>query len=149
MRWRRPAVSGCTATSWPACETRTFPPATTTCTLSPNRRQCRRLLALEPCQRHFAGGAMHPLVGDLAHPPVEVTLQRRPADEVMAGNGVALDIADAAFVPGLRRGRLVWGFSCQAIFPPLSVGAVAARRLDRLKLLEVEFGDGLPLVWQR
>src|ERR1700751_1966257 len=98
MRWRRPAVSGCTATSWPACETRTFPPATTTCTLSPNRRQCRRLLALEPCQRRFASGAMHPLVGDLAHPPVEVPLQRRPADEVMPGDGVALDIADAALV---------------------------------------------------
>ena len=51
--------------------------------------------------------------------------------------------------PVQARGKLVWGLSCQAISPPLSVAPVAARRLDRLKLLEVEFGDGLQLVCQR
>ena len=49
---------------------------------------------------------MHPPVGDLAHPPVEMRLQRRPADEGMAGNGVALDVADAALVLALGAGPI-------------------------------------------
>ena len=57
--------------------------------------------------------------------------------------GWAADIS-----PGLHRGRLVWGFSCQAVSSSVSVAAVAAWRLDRLQLLEIEFSDCLQLVGQ-
>src|SRR5271165_2257206 len=51
--------------------------------------------------------------------------------------------------PVQARGRLVWGFDCQVAFLlGQSVAAVAAWGLDRLKLLEVEFGDSLQLVGQ-
>jgi len=66
----------------------------------PAVERCQRLhlFALETPQRHLAGSAVHPLVSDLTHPPIEMPLQRRPADEVVPGNGVALDVADAALV---------------------------------------------------
>jgi hypothetical protein len=51
-------------------------------------------------------------------------------------------------IPRFREGRLVWGFSCQAVFPCLSVAAVSARRFDDPQLLEVELGDCLQLVGQ-
>jgi hypothetical protein len=60
--------------------------------------QCRGLFALEAQQRCFAGGAVNPAVGDFAHPPLQMRLKRCPACQVMAGNGIALDVADAAFV---------------------------------------------------
>src|SRR5205823_13220806 len=49
-------------------------------------RERRRFLPLETHQRYLAGGAVHPHVGDLAHPPDEVRFQRCPADEGMTGN---------------------------------------------------------------
>jgi len=49
--------------------------------------------------------------------------------------------------PGLRRGRLVLGLYLSRAITG-SVPAVAARRVDRLRLLDVEFGDRLELVCQ-
>jgi len=51
--------------------------------------------------RHLADGAMHPDVGDLARPSVEMRLECRPARKDVTGNGVALDVADAALVLAL------------------------------------------------
>ena len=62
------------------------------------------LLTLEPHHRYLARGAVHALVGDLAHPPRQVRLQRRPAGEAPARDGVALDVADAALVLALGTG---------------------------------------------
>ena len=50
---------------------------------------------------------MHPPIGDFALPPDEMCFHRRPADEVVPGHGVVLDVTNAALVPGLRRGRLL------------------------------------------
>lgn len=56
---------------------------------------------LEPLERRLPGRAVPAYIGDLAHPPGQVRLQRRPALEVAPGNGVALDVADAALVLAL------------------------------------------------
>jgi hypothetical protein len=61
----------------------------------------------EALDRHLAGGAVHPLVGDLARPLVKVRLERRPALETAAGNRVLLDVTDAALVLPLRS-RPIW-----------------------------------------
>src|SRR5262249_15322819 len=63
--------------------------------------QCSGLVTLEARQRRLAGGAVHPQIGDLAHPPLQMGLECRPADKGMAGNGVALDVTDAALVLAL------------------------------------------------
>jgi hypothetical protein len=44
---------------------------------------------------------MDPPVGDLAQPPGQMRLQPIPAREAVPGDGVALDIADAALVLAL------------------------------------------------
>lgn len=72
-----------------------------------DRLQRARLGAPETLDRRLSGGAVDPAVGNLALPPGEMCVQCRPADEVVPGNGVVLDVADAALVPGLRRGRLL------------------------------------------
>lgn len=72
-----------------------------------NRLQRRRLVALEPRKRRLAGRAVRPPIGDLAHPPLEMGFERRPTGKDMAGDRVALDIADAALVPRVKpKGRL-------------------------------------------
>ena len=70
------------------------------------RPQRRRLVALEARDRRLARGAVHARVGHLAHPPGQVRLQRRPAREAPAGDGVALDVADAALVLALGAGAV-------------------------------------------
>src|SRR6516225_131430 len=55
-------------------------------------------VALDRC---FTSGAMDAGVGDLAHPPGKMRLQFRPAGELMAGNRIVLDVADAALVLAL------------------------------------------------
>src|SRR6266436_4039417 len=83
------------------------------------------------------GGALASLVAGHLH-----------RDGVLAGQVGRPDAAGrrrslARLVAGaVRRGPsahgLVWGFPCQAVFSSVSVAAVATRRVDRLKLLEVE-----------
>ena len=60
-----------------------------------------RLGASETRNRRLSGGAVIPAVGDLALPPGEMRFQRRPADEGVPGDGVVLDVADAALVLAL------------------------------------------------
>src|SRR6266851_5156130 len=108
------------------------------------RPERRRLLLLETHQRHLAGGAVNPPVGDLAHPPVEMRLERRPARESMAGNGVALDVADAALVLALGAGPIrrasvrmeapIAGKGVQTMppTPPDAVDSAAIGQLARL-----------------
>lgn len=52
--------------------------------------------------RSHAGRAMHTLIGNLARPPVQMRLERRPVLEPAAGDRIALDVADPAFVLPLR-----------------------------------------------
>jgi hypothetical protein len=40
-------------------------------------------------------------VRDLAHPSGEMRLERRPADEAVAGDGIVFDVADATLVLAL------------------------------------------------
>ncbi len=56
------------------------------------------LIAAEPLGRRLAGGAMDAQVRHLAHPPVQVRLHGLPAGEAMAGDGVALDVANPALI---------------------------------------------------
>lgn len=49
-----------------------------------------------------ASGAVFTLVGDLARPPVQMRLERRPALEPAPGDGVLLDVAHSAFVFSFR-----------------------------------------------
>src|SRR5690606_16158855 len=65
------------------------------------RPQGAGLVAPEPLDWCLAGGAVHAPVGDLARPPRQMRLERRPAGEAVAGDGVALHIADAALVLAL------------------------------------------------
>ena len=64
------------------------------------RLQRVRLSTLKALDRWFSGRAVHPLVGDLALPPSQVRFQRSPADKVVAGDGIVLDVADPALVLG-------------------------------------------------
>lgn len=48
----------------------------------------------KPLRRSHAGRAMHTLIGNLARPPVQMRLERRPVLEPAAGNRIALDVAD-------------------------------------------------------
>jgi hypothetical protein len=67
-----------------------------------DRAQDRRLGSREALDRLLAGGAVDVPVGDLAHPPAEMRFQRRPAEERVPGDRIALDVADAALVLALR-----------------------------------------------
>jgi hypothetical protein len=66
------------------------------------RRQCGCLVPPETHQRHLAGGAMHSLVGDLAHPPVEMSLQcpRVVEDHLLRHPAKALERALDTVEPG-------------------------------------------------
>src|SRR5947199_755811 len=70
------------------------------------RPQRRRLVAPEARDRRLARRAVDADVGHLARPPGQVRLQRRPAREAPAGDGVALDVADAALVLALGPGAI-------------------------------------------
>ena len=59
------------------------------------------LLANETRHRRFACGSMDTLIGDLAHPPVEMRLERGPTVEAAPGDRVVLHVADAALVLAL------------------------------------------------
>ena len=61
---------------------------------------------------------MNPPVGDLTLPPGKVGFQRRPADEVMPGDGVVLDVADAALV--LTLGACAVGCTGPRPKPPIA-----------------------------
>src|SRR5438128_1921606 len=50
--------------------------------------------------------------------------------------------------PAFAGAGLYGAFDVKRFFPPLSVAAVAAWRIDRLQLLEIELSDGLKLVSQ-
>lgn len=63
------------------------------------------MLGNEAHRRQLSGGAVYPLAGDLAHPPAQVGLQRRPGGEGPAGDGVAFHVADATLVLDLVRAR--------------------------------------------
>lgn len=53
-------------------------------------------------RRSHAGRAKHTLIGNLARPPVQMHLERPPSSRPAAGNRIALDVADPAFVLPLR-----------------------------------------------
>lgn len=53
-------------------------------------------------RRSHPGRAMHTLISNLARPPVQMRLERRPVLEPAAGNRIVLDVADPAFVLPLR-----------------------------------------------
>ena len=78
----------------------------------PKRRPARtRAQALrfagEALERNFSGGAVTPPVGNLPLRPPQMRLHPRPALEAMSGDGVSLDIADAAaLVLPLRPGPI-------------------------------------------
>src|SRR5438445_466712 len=63
-----------------------------------DRAQSASLGAPKALNRRLAGRAVHPLIGDLARPSVEMGFQCRPALELPSSNGVLLDIADATLV---------------------------------------------------
>src|SRR5208282_6207387 len=62
------------------------------------RAKRSRFVAPEPIDRRLFRRAVIARVGDLAHPPRKVSLERRPGVEAMAGDRVALPVADAALV---------------------------------------------------
>jgi hypothetical protein len=78
---------------------------------------------------------------------------RASSPQAVAGEIDAVGVVDEAVEDGvgsLRWGRLVCGFDCQVAFLlGQSVATVAARRVDVLQRLEVEFDDGVQLVCQR
>jgi hypothetical protein len=55
------------------------------------------LVALEADHGLFLRGAMNPLVGDLDHPPRQVTLQILEGIERASRQGIMLDVPDASF----------------------------------------------------
>jgi hypothetical protein len=63
-----------------------------------HRAQRASLRSPKAFDRHLTGRAVHPLVGNIADPSVEVSLQCRPALEVSPGDRVLLHIANAALV---------------------------------------------------
>jgi hypothetical protein len=135
MRWRRPVVSACTATSVPPTMMNPDPaighhhlhvladqsprhvvavavdldrtiglnPADQLARL-PERRPAieamerRCLVPFETHQRRFAGRAVHPDVGNLAHSPLQMRLELRPAVKRMTRNRIARDVTDPALV---------------------------------------------------
>jgi hypothetical protein len=76
--------------------------------LGRERRKCSSFVAFEAVDRWLGGGAVHPHVGDLAHPASKMRLQFFQGCEAMTGNGIALDVAHAALVLALGPGA-VWG----------------------------------------
>lgn len=76
------------------------------------------------------------LVGNLARPPIQMRLERRPALEPPAGVRVLLDVADSAFVFPLC---FVWG----SFVAPLN----RANSLLRLGSRDAELQAEQPRVW--
>ena len=68
--------------------------------------------------------------------------------QLLADALLPLSSNDSGLLPGFRRGRLVWGAPLSSGFPPLLVMAIAARRVDRPQIFEIELGGGLQLVGQ-
>jgi hypothetical protein len=56
------------------------------------------LVTLKPLQWRLAGRAVHPDIGDLAHPPHKMRLQLAETAKTVSGNGVVLYIANAPLV---------------------------------------------------
>ena len=77
-----------------------------------DRLQTACLVPFEAASGWFAGGAVNPNLRNLAHPVVEMRLQRREAFEAASGDGIVLHIADAAFVLAFGAGPLVRGLWC-------------------------------------
>ena len=61
------------------------------------RPQGHALVALEANGGPLSGGAVDPLIGDLDQPGGQVTFQVGEGDERSSGQGIVLDVADAAF----------------------------------------------------
>ena len=81
-------------------------------------RACRgagsALVTLEADARLFLGCAMDPLVGDLDHPPSQVTLQNLEGSEQATGQCVVLDVANSPFdLPLGSSATGTTGFGCQ------------------------------------
>jgi len=55
----------------------------------------------EPLDRRLPGGAVNPRVGDLALPVGEMGFKCTPAGKAVSGDGIVLDVADAALVLAL------------------------------------------------
>ena len=64
------------------------------------------LVAPEAIPRRLTGRAVNADIGDVAGPGFEMGLQRRPAPEAPACDGIPLHIADAALVLPLRPGPI-------------------------------------------
>ena len=72
------------------------------------------LVTLEADARLFLGCAMDPLVGDLDHPPSQVTLQNLEGSEQATGQCVVLDVANSPFdLPLGPSATGTTGFGCQ------------------------------------
>jgi hypothetical protein len=54
--------------------------------------------AREPFEWWLSSGAMDAGVGDLAHPPDKMGLERRPTDKLVTSERIVFDVAHAALV---------------------------------------------------
>ena len=97
-------------------------------------------IAEEPIQGPLARGAMDSYVGHLAHPPTQVRLERFPALEGMAGDGIALHVADAVLVLALGSGSK-GSAGTRTETPVGSEGAESIREHDLAGLHVVAFDE--------
>src|SRR6516225_2435425 len=87
-----------TPTTQSACTLRTSSRANRKRWSASERAQSSGLRTPETLDRHLTRGAVHPLVGDITHPAVEVAFQCRPTLKASAGNRVLLHITDATLI---------------------------------------------------
>jgi hypothetical protein len=59
-------------------------------------RKCSSFVAFEAVDGWLGSGAVHAHVGDLAHPARQMRPQLLQGREAVTGDGIALDVADAA-----------------------------------------------------
>lgn len=88
------------------------------------------LLGDEAHRRQLSGGAVYPLIGDLAHLPAQVGLHRRPGGEGLAGDALSVP---ATGLQAQHGGDILWDLHR---FPSyLSVGNVISGLLHEWTLL--------------